>query len=311
MSYYRRDEWVTDAMGNAQSGASVYVCSQPANTGSIPPSPLVTVYSDPNGAFPITQPVITDGYGHAFYYVATGTYTVVYYSPQIQTLVLADQSVAPGGVSIPVTVAQGGTGAITASAARTNLGTAASGANADITSLSDIGNTTINSSGYILNNGTAAQTTTISSPGWQWGTGSFNSGGSSQGFYVANQTWTGTGYSGLAAATCDTSGNFTLMGTSGFFTTGTLQGNYIKSLGDLAGQGILHVNTIECYNPGTTLNVLANGIVGAGSVSLAINGNSVANQALLGFVNYSSQTNRWRRRWSKRSSCYSRPLLAH
>jgi hypothetical protein len=92
-TYYRRDDWVQDAMGNAQSGVSVYVCSQPANTSSIPPSPLATIYSDNAGADPITQPVETDGYGHAFFYAAQGTYTIVYFSPQIQEVILVDQIV--------------------------------------------------------------------------------------------------------------------------------------------------------------------------------------------------------------------------
>jgi hypothetical protein len=90
-TYTRRDDWVTDAMGNALSGASVYVCSQPSNTSSIPPSPLVQLYSDPLGADPITQPVLTDGYGHAFYYTSPGAYSIIYYSPQIQTVILLDQ----------------------------------------------------------------------------------------------------------------------------------------------------------------------------------------------------------------------------
>lgn len=134
-TFLRRDDWVTDAMGNALSGTQVYVCSQPATTGSIPPSPLVQLYSDPAGAFPITQPVLTDGYGHAAYYVTPGTYTVVYYSPQILEQVLPDQTIGSGNVAFPITIAEGGTNATTAAQARINLGAAASGANSDITSL--------------------------------------------------------------------------------------------------------------------------------------------------------------------------------
>src|ERR1700761_27709 len=143
-TFLRRDDWVTDAMGNALSGASVYVCSQPATTGTIPPSPLVQLYADSAGVTPITQPVTTDGYGHAFYYVTPGTYTIVYYSPQILEQVLPDQTIGSGNVAFPITVAEGGTGATTAGQARINLGTAASGANADITSLSAVTNSTIN-----------------------------------------------------------------------------------------------------------------------------------------------------------------------
>src|SRR6202012_6041921 len=53
-SSFRRDDYVQDALGNAISGANVYVTSQPTNTGHfndddiwVPPSPLVQLYSDP------------------------------------------------------------------------------------------------------------------------------------------------------------------------------------------------------------------------------------------------------------------------
>jgi hypothetical protein len=99
--YFRNDQWTTDAMGNAISGAAVYVCSQPATTTSIPPSPLVSLFEDPAGTIPITNPVISDGYGHSFFYVASGTYTLVTYSPQIQTVILPDQIIS--GVVSPIT----------------------------------------------------------------------------------------------------------------------------------------------------------------------------------------------------------------
>ena len=67
----------------------------------------------------------------------------------------------------PLTVANGGTGAITPSAARTNLGAAAAGANSDITSLSGLttalsviqggtGATSLTANGVLLGNGTGA-----------------------------------------------------------------------------------------------------------------------------------------------------------
>jgi hypothetical protein len=113
-TFYRRDDWVTDAMGNAQSGAGIYVCSQPATAGYInkagayvPPSPLVQLYADPNGATPLTQPVQTDGYGHAFYYVAPGTYTVTYYSPWIVQTTLADQVITALFAGVTATAPNG------------------------------------------------------------------------------------------------------------------------------------------------------------------------------------------------------------
>jgi hypothetical protein len=106
-TFFRRDDWVQSALGQAISGANVYVTSQPTIPASfndegffIPPSPLVQLYSDPAGRNPITQPVQTDGFGHAFYYTASGTYTITYYSPQIGITTLPDQVIA--GVVVPV-----------------------------------------------------------------------------------------------------------------------------------------------------------------------------------------------------------------
>jgi hypothetical protein len=104
--FYRRDDWVQSAIGNAISGAGVYVTSQPSNPAKItkgkfiPPSPLVQLYADPAGLTPIQQPVQTDGFGHAEYYVAFGTYTVTIYSPQIGIITLPDQFI--GGSPLPV-----------------------------------------------------------------------------------------------------------------------------------------------------------------------------------------------------------------
>jgi hypothetical protein len=91
----RRDEWVQDPMGNGVSGVFVYVCSQPANTSTFPPSPLVQLFSDSAGQNAIKNPQQTDAYGHTSYHVEAGTYTIVYYSSQIAGLqvVLEDQIV--------------------------------------------------------------------------------------------------------------------------------------------------------------------------------------------------------------------------
>jgi hypothetical protein len=100
-TFFRRDDWVQSSMGQAISGANVYVTSQPTIPATfnddgyfVPPSPLVQLYADPAGRTPITQPVQTDGFGHAFYYAASGTYTVTYYSPQICITTLPDQVIS-------------------------------------------------------------------------------------------------------------------------------------------------------------------------------------------------------------------------
>lgn len=102
MSFFRKDGTVNTALGVGLSGVYVYVCTQPASTGSIPPSPLATVYSDSSGTA-LAQPVQTDGLGNFFFYAATGTYTIVYYDPlgRIETQIFPDQQVVtPGGGSV-------------------------------------------------------------------------------------------------------------------------------------------------------------------------------------------------------------------
>jgi hypothetical protein len=106
-SFYRRDDWVQDAMGNAISGAWVYVTGQPTNVATLtsagftPPTPQVQLYSDPFGINPITQPVITDGFGHEYFYTLPGTYTVTFYSPQIGITTLADQAIVSPVITTP------------------------------------------------------------------------------------------------------------------------------------------------------------------------------------------------------------------
>jgi hypothetical protein len=102
---------VGTGLGNAISGAGVYVCSQPSTQGHfddatgavIPPTPQVQLYKDPAGTMPLAQPVQTDGYGHAWFYTLAGVYQITYYSPQIQLVVLPDQVVVAAGG--PITTA--------------------------------------------------------------------------------------------------------------------------------------------------------------------------------------------------------------
>lgn len=101
MSYGRDDRFVTDAQGRALAGAQVYWCQpQPASTPTNPPSPLATIYADSGGVTPLTQPVLTDGFGHADAYL-TGTepFTLVIWHPLFGgvPLVLPDQWVSQEG----------------------------------------------------------------------------------------------------------------------------------------------------------------------------------------------------------------------
>lgn len=102
MSFFRRDGTVNTALGVGLSGVDVYVCTQPASTGSIPPSPLASIYSDSSGTV-LANPVETDGLGNFYFYAATGTYTIVINDPlgRIEEQIFTDQLVvSPGGGSV-------------------------------------------------------------------------------------------------------------------------------------------------------------------------------------------------------------------
>jgi len=76
-NYFRMDGWVKSAQGPAIPGAQIYVCTQPANTVALPPSPLANIFADVNGLVPITQPILTDGFGHYDFYAQAAVYTIV------------------------------------------------------------------------------------------------------------------------------------------------------------------------------------------------------------------------------------------
>jgi hypothetical protein len=98
MSIQRRDDWLTDAQGRALSGAQVYYCTQPASTGSIPPSPLAAVYNDLTGDTGV-NPQTTDGFGHAVAYLDDSQlYTVVFVHPLFgeNPVILQDQVIGGG-----------------------------------------------------------------------------------------------------------------------------------------------------------------------------------------------------------------------
>lgn len=108
-TFFRYDTWVKSATGPAVAGAQVFVCTQPANTALFPPTPLAAIYSDSGGLVPITQPIITDGFGHANFYALPGLYTVVIALNGVIQQVYPDQSL--GGIG----TAGGGGGGISGS----------------------------------------------------------------------------------------------------------------------------------------------------------------------------------------------------
>lgn len=98
-TFFRYDTWVKSAQGPAIPGSQIYVCTQPSNL-VIPPTPLALIYSDPNGLVPITQPLLTDGLGHADFYALPGFYTLIVAYNGVLQQSYPDQCLGNGSNSI-------------------------------------------------------------------------------------------------------------------------------------------------------------------------------------------------------------------
>ena len=85
-TYYRRDDDVQNGLGEAMPNIAVTYLTQPDGA-------LATVYADPAGATPISNPQYTNGLGQTVAYMAAGTYTVVYSGAQIQTLTYSEMCI--------------------------------------------------------------------------------------------------------------------------------------------------------------------------------------------------------------------------
>lgn len=108
MALARIDGSVLDNTPRPVPGASIAVLSQPANTSTQPGSPLASIFSDVNGAFPLSNPFTADGGGNYFFYLAAGTYTIQIYGGTLASqIVLADQ--AAGTPAAGVTLQHNGT----------------------------------------------------------------------------------------------------------------------------------------------------------------------------------------------------------
>jgi hypothetical protein len=99
MPLARFDTWVRSAVGPAAAGTQVYICTQPAVTTTIPPSPLAALFADSGQVTPVAQPLVADGFGHAYGYVASGTYTVVLVQYGLVQQVFPDQLIGAGAGS--------------------------------------------------------------------------------------------------------------------------------------------------------------------------------------------------------------------
>jgi hypothetical protein len=101
MALARMDWSVQDGLGRALAGAQVFWCTQPATVpAAAPPSPLATLYTDLTGITPLTQPVLSDGFGHVDAYMDDSIlYTVAIYHPLFgqDPLIYPDQSLGHGG----------------------------------------------------------------------------------------------------------------------------------------------------------------------------------------------------------------------
>lgn len=93
MALPRYDGSVLDNVPRPVPGAQIAVLTQPANTSTQPGTPLASIFSDVNGAFPLANPFSADGTGNYFFYAAAGTYTVQIYGGTLAAqIVLADQA---------------------------------------------------------------------------------------------------------------------------------------------------------------------------------------------------------------------------
>src|SRR6185295_816080 len=106
MAYFRSDGWIRSVAGSSVSGAQVYVCSQPADESTLPPTPLADIFSDPNGVVPILQPVLTDGFGHYDFYVLPGFYTIVVAHGGETQQIYPDQPIGVAGGAVSTLVLQ-------------------------------------------------------------------------------------------------------------------------------------------------------------------------------------------------------------
>jgi hypothetical protein len=100
MAIARQDLTLQDGLGRALAGAEVYILNQPANTGVNPPSPQAALFANIQGTVTLAQPLITNGFGEAFFYADDSVlYTYCYIDPLFgpNPLVYPDQSIGGGG----------------------------------------------------------------------------------------------------------------------------------------------------------------------------------------------------------------------
>jgi hypothetical protein len=153
--------------------------------------------------------------------------------------------------------------------------------NTDITSMTGIPNTTLNGTGYVFNNGTPADEVTLAATGIQWGS-SFNSG--LFGVEIANQTWTGIGYTGIGLGVQSGTGA-TVIGAGEIRTTDV---NCVSvEVSTTLTAATVGTNHIVADAPSGPVSITGTGTTFNG---VTIGSGSTAHQQLFGFSTYATQT---------------------
>ncbi len=86
----RHDGVVQGEQGIPVAGATIVVCTQPANVTITPCTPLANLYTDTTLTTPAANPLTSDGLGNFHFYAAPGEYTVQVYGPGINTYTTPD-----------------------------------------------------------------------------------------------------------------------------------------------------------------------------------------------------------------------------
>ena len=86
----RYDGVVQGEQGIPASGATIVVCTQPANVTSTPCTPLANLYTDTTLTAAAPNPLNSDGLGNFHFYAAPGMYTLQIYGPGINTYTMTD-----------------------------------------------------------------------------------------------------------------------------------------------------------------------------------------------------------------------------
>lgn len=103
----RHDDTVRGEQGIPVAGATIVVCTQPANVTVTPCTPLANLFTDATLTVPAPNPLTSDGLGNFHFYAAPGVYTMQVYGAGIHTYTTPD-------VILPMNPANAQVGSLTA-----------------------------------------------------------------------------------------------------------------------------------------------------------------------------------------------------